>query len=289
MKRCRQLVKQAKKNFSCLSRAGRNWVARAAVQAETPQRMKCSAALLALAPLWLFCGCSRPASPAPEPPPPPAEAKAAEAKAAQTKPEAVAVDAAAFVGTWATSDAQGQAFDVVIFPGGQAVSTWVKGPGGAHGERGFWRTERGRLLVVFHDGWTDEIVAKGGAYVHRGFEPGADLGGIWKNEAAARKVEDGGFTGIWQLNKEPDGSTLYVALQSCGRAFSTVGGGREGKWSATKDGALCSWPDGWNDLISPSQGGHQKRSWVGPEEQNATPPDISPATRVGNQKFTISP
>jgi len=241
--------------------------------------MKC--ALLFLAPALLFCGCSRTV------PPPPVPPVLTEPKPAA--PLSVAVDAGAFVGTWATADEQGQAFDVVVFPGGQAVGTWGKGKGGAHGERGFWRTDRGRLLVFFHDGWTDEILANDGGFVHRGFEPGADLGGKWKNEAPARKLESDGFTGIWQLNKEPDGSYLYIALRSSGRAFSTVNGGTEGRWEVTKDGALCSWPDGWNDLIYPSQEGFQKRSWVGPEEQNATPPDISPATRVGTGKFSIAP
>jgi len=245
-------------------------------RAENPDRMKCATTLVFLA--SLFCGCSRQAAP---PPPPPVVAEA--------KPEAVAADAGAFVGIWVTSDEQGQAFDIVLFPDGQAVSTWTKGAGGARGERGFWRIERGRLLVFFHDGWTDEIVAKDGGRVHRGFEPGADLGGKWKSEAPTWKVEEDGFTGIWQLNKEPDGNYLYVALQSSGRAFSTIAGGTEGKWTAAKGGALCSWPDGWNDLISPSPEGYQKRSWVGPEEQNATPPDISPATRVGIGKFSISP
>jgi hypothetical protein len=244
--------------------------------------MKCP--LLSLVALLLFCGCSRPPEPPAAQPLPPLPV------VEEAKPEALpVVDPGAFVGTWVTSDERGQEFDVVLFPGGQAVSTWVKGPSGAHGERGFWRTERGRLRVYFEDGWTDEIFAKDGGFVHRGFEPGADLAGKWKNEAPARKLKGEGFAGIWQLNKEPDGNYLYVALQSSGRAFSTVGGGTEGKWETTKDGALCSWPDGWNDLISPSQEGFQKRSWVGPKEENATPPDISPATRVGAGKFSITP
>lgn len=98
-----------------------------------------------------------------------------------------------------------------------------------------------------------------------------------------------GFTGVWCLNKEPDGSYLYLALESSGRAFSTVGGGTEGTWEKTKDGALCKWPDGWNDLISVTNDGFQKRSWVGSAEQNTTPPDISPALRVGGTRFFIAP
>lgn len=222
-------------------------------------------------------------------PPPAPEAVAPVESPAPSDPSPAAVEPKDFTGTWAMADEQGQAFELVIFPGGQAVSTWTKGSSGARGERGFWRSEGGRLLVFFHDGWTDEIREVGGGFRHRGFEPGADLAGRWKNESPARKLDGDGFTGIWQLNKEPDGSYLYVALQSSGRALSTIGGGTEGKWEVTKDGALCSWPDGWNDLIYPSQEGYQKRSWVGPADQNSTPPDISVATRVGSAKFFVSP
>lgn len=227
-------------------------------------------------------------------PPPAPEAVVPAEPAPSVSPSDSAAPSAAvepkdFTGTWAMADEQGQAFELVIFPGGQAVSTWTKGSSGARGERGLWRTEGDRLLVFFHDGWTDVIREVGGGFQHRGFEPGADLAGRWKNESPARKLDGDGFTGIWQLNKEPDGSYLYVALQSSGRAFSTIGGGTEGKWEVTKDGALCSWPDGWNDLIYPSQDGYQKRSWVGPADQNSTPPDISVATRVGSAKFLVSP
>lgn len=241
--------------------------------------MNAFAAPLSLLVILAAMGCSRPpAPPGPAAPPPPA-------------PEAspAAINAVDFTGTWVTTDEQGQAFELVVFPGGQAVSTWVKGPSGAHGERGFWRTDGDRLLIAFHDGWTDLILKRGDGFLHRGFEPGADLSGLWKNEAPARRLEGDAFTGVWQLNKEPDGSYLYVTLQSSGRAFSTIAGGTEGRWEITKDGALCTWPDGWNDLIFPSKDGFQKRSWVGPAEQNTTPPDLSGATRVGSEKFSISP
>jgi hypothetical protein len=241
------------------------------------RRMKQLACPLAAA--LLLCGC----------PKPPASDSAPAAAAAQTPKESVAVDVSAVVGTWTTADEQGQPFDIVLFPGGQAVSTRTKGSAGAHGTRGFWRTESGRVLVFFQDGWTAEILAGESGHLHRRFEPGADLGGKWKSESPAQRLEGDGFTGIWQLNKEPDGTHLYVALQSSGRAFSTIGGGTEGKWTATRDGALCTWPDGWNDLISTSQDGYQKRSWVGPAEQNTTPPDISPAVRVGTGRFSIAP
>jgi hypothetical protein len=226
-------------------------------------------------------GCSKPASPAEQKPPVKVEAAPASSK----KP----VAKISFTGTWGVADEQGQVFDIAVFPNGQAVSNWAKGPAGARGERGFWRMEDNRLIVFFQDGWTDVISGTDGGFGHRGFVPGATLDGPPKNQSVAKRLEGSGFAGVWCLNKEPDGSYLYVALQSSGRAFSTIGGGTEGTWEATKDGALCKWPDGWNDLIFASQSGFQKRSWVGPAGQETTPPDISPAVRVGETEFSITP
>ena len=231
----------------------------------------------------LLAGCQKP------PPSVPTAAQDPAAKPVASASPAKASTTISGVGTWAVADDQGRPFDIVVFPDGQAVSNWTRGPSGARGERGFWRLDGSRLLVFFQDGWTDEISKSGAGFKHRGFEPGTGLAGAPKNESAARKLEGDGFTGVWCLNKEPDGSYLYVALQSSGRAFSTVGGGTEGAWEKTKDGALCKWPDGWNDLISAAKDGFQKRSWVGPAEQNTTPPDISPALRVGGIRFSIAP
>lgn len=231
----------------------------------------------------LLAGCQKP------PPPAPPVVQESATKPVETPVPKQAVARISYVGTWAVADDQGQVFDIVVFPNGQAVSDWTKGSSGAQGERGFWRLADNRLLVFFQDGWTDVISESDAGFKHRGFEPGTAMDGPPKNESAARRVEGDGFAGVWCLNKEPDGSNLYVALQSSGRAFSTVGGGTEGKWEQTKEGALCKWPDGWNDLISTSSDGFQKRSWVGPAEQTTPPPDISPALRVGNARFSIAP
>ncbi|MBE2205898.1 MAG: hypothetical protein IAE94_16330 [Chthoniobacterales bacterium] len=231
--------------------------------------------------LLLTVGCSKPSAPSAAPP--------AQSDAGESAVVEKSVGQVPFVGTWSLSDAQGQLFDLVIFPNGQAVSNWTKGPSGARGQRGFWRREGTRLLVVFHDGWTTLLAEAPEGFVHRGFEPGVALDGQSKGESPAKKLEGEEFAGVWCLNKEPDGSYLYVALQSSGRAMSTINGGTEGKWEKTAEGALCIWPDGWNDLIFASSEGFLKRSWVGPAEQNSTPADISPALRVGDARFSITP
>lgn len=195
-----------------------------------------------------------------------------------------------FVGTWTTEDEQGQAFDIVIFPNGQIVTNWAKGPLGPRGERGFWRRETGRLLATYQDGWTDILTATQEGFEHKGFSPGTPLSAAPTNQAAAQRLSDEGKTayiGVWRLNQEPDGSYLYVALQSNGRALSTINGGTEGKWEVTEKGAVCTWPDGWVDVISRGAGNWQRSSWVG-SETNA-PADFSEATRVGEAPFSIEP
>lgn len=198
--------------------------------------------------------------------------------------------AVSFEGIWSTRDDQGEAFDMVIFPNGQAVTTWSKGIDGARGERGFWRRENNRLVAVYHDGWTDVLEPGADGVLHKGFSPETHLGAPPTNSAPAVKISPpaANFAGIWRMNREPDGSYQYVALYSGGRALSTVNGGTEGTWEPTEKGARCVWPkDGWVDLIEHGPQGWQKRSWVGPETE--TPADVSPVLRVGEEKFTITP
>ncbi len=240
--------------------------------------------LTLVAMVLLLCGCPAPKGPESKEFSKPLNSPAAPAE----EPAAAGVDS--FVGAWAASDEQGQPFDLVLFPNGQAVTTWVKGASGARGERGFWRAVNGGATVFFDDGWTDRLIVRDGQVFHQGFAPDAAVGAPPRNESPANRIlgPTMPFVGVWRLNKELDGNYLYVALQSGGRAFSMIDGGTEGKWEMTDAGALCTWPDGWNDLIYGSPTGYQKRSWVGPAS-NATPPDISPASRVGEERFAITP
>lgn len=191
-----------------------------------------------------------------------------------------------YVGVWTVHDSP--AFDIVVFSSGQAISTRIKAASSSQGERGFWRVLNKEFTVFWDSGRTDRIISSADKYVLQSMEPD---GALYSAEVPATRVEDhlAGYIGIWRLNKEPDGSYLYLILQSSGRAWSTIAGGTEGKWEVTKEGALCSWPDGWMDLIFTTPGGYQKRSWVGPLPQNTTASDVSDAIRVGSGKFTITP
>jgi len=192
-------------------------------------------------------------------------------------------------GVWATRDENGTPFDIVLFPNGQAVTTFPKGPAGVRGERGFWRTEHNRAIILFDDGWTDTLSVIDGRITHCGYAPGEDPDSGPRNSFPAEKF--GGpaavFVGVWRLNKEPDGSYLYVTLQSGGAAFSTINGLTEGKWTLDGESAKAVWPDGWVDRISRSAGEWQKVSSVG--ESGDTPSDLERAVRVGETRFTIEP
>jgi hypothetical protein len=194
-----------------------------------------------------------------------------------------------YEGIWTTADGQGQVFDIVIFPNGQAVTNWAKGTEGARGERGYWRQDQQRLTAIYSDGTTDIIEPDGSEFKHQRYSAGSPLDSQPTSRAEVKRAEGGQFAlvGVWRLNKEPDGTHLYIAIQSNGRAVSTINGGTEGKWKANERGALCEWPDGWVDQIERGTAGWQKRSWIG-AESNA-PADLSLATRVGEARFSVEP
>ena len=200
-----------------------------------------------------------------------------------TEPDVLPAD---FAGVWTTTDTQGRNFDIVVFPNGQAVTNRTTN---AMGERGFWRIAANGFLGLFDDGWTHRLEARTGHFLYHGTEPGTPLDANPDKVSPATRVDEAKapFVGIWRMNKEPDGSYLYLALQSNGQALSTINGGTQGQWELTPRGALCTWPDGWVDLIERVPGGWQKRSWVGAESES--PADLSKATRVGEEKFEITP
>jgi hypothetical protein len=194
-----------------------------------------------------------------------------------------------YEGIWTTTDAQGQPFDIVIFPNGQAITNWTKGSEGARGERGYWRQDENRLTVLYSDGCTDILEHDHGGFRHRRYSAGSPLDAepMARSEAKRAEGSQSALVGVWQLNKEPDGSHLYIALHSNGRAISTIKGGTEGKWRANEKGALCEWPDGWVDQIERGATGWQKRSWIGSD--SGAPADLSLATRVGEDRFSVEP
>jgi hypothetical protein len=221
-------------------------------------------------------------TPSPAVSPPPLETP-------QATPSAVSEGKISYEGTWTVTDARGPVFDVIVFKSGQAVTNWVKGSAGARGERGYWRCDQQRLTIVYTNGCTDIIQPAEGKFSYWRYDAGAALDATPIVHAEARRLENSqlALIGVWRLNQEPDGSHLYIALQSNGSAFSTINGTTSGKWKANANGALCEWPDGWIDQIERGTGGWQKRSWIG--SATGAPADLSPATRVGETRFSIEP
>jgi len=256
---------------------------------------------LALILCLLLAGCPAPKSPPPSqatPEPTPADAisspeqPASEPAATHTPepiPESTPLALTDFVGTWTTTDDQGQIFDITIFANGQVVTNWTKSKDGAYGERGLWRREGGRLIAFYHDGTSDIMEATADGIRYKGHAAGAPLDGptVATAEAHRRPPEEAKFLGVWRLNREPDGTYQYLSLQSNGRAFSSVNGGTEGKWTVIDGAAECTWPDGWVDRLELTNDGWQKRSSIGSGAD--TPADISPALRVGETRFEITP
>lgn len=243
--------------------------------------MKCLVLVAAVCGVFLLAGCPPPAAPslpAKEAPAPPQQ-------------NTVSLPREDFVGGWTTQDAEGYTFDFFLFSNGQFVSTSTKSASGARGERGFWRADEAGVLVFLDSGASQRLRPMEGGFQILHFHSGEPVSTQPHHVAVAKRLEGDmtAFVGVWKLNIEPDGTYLYMALQSTGRAFSSISGGTEGKWEVTKEGALVQWPDGWTDLIFPTAEGFQKRSWVGAVEQNTTPPDISPATRAGETHFDVLP
>ncbi|GAB4166398.1 MAG: hypothetical protein Fur0032_03770 [Terrimicrobiaceae bacterium] len=225
---------------------------------------------------------------------PPAPAPVEETSSVEVTPPPESPDALPSLpdevaGVWAAADSQGKPFDLVLFPNGQAVSTRVDTPSGARGQRGFWRRDGDAVVVMFERGWTDRLRAVSDGIVHETLTPGSAVRAMPSATSTARHLEtpEAAFVGVWRLNREPDGSYLYVLLRSDRSAFSTIGGMTAGRWEPRDKGAWAIWPDGWNDLIEPGSQGWQKKAWVGAELQTLA--DLTEAERVGEKPFEITP
>lgn len=144
-------------------------------------------------------------------------------------------------------------------------------------------------MIAMYDDGSSGIISNGKeGLIYSSYAPQGPLGGPTASNAAITPApkELAPYAGIWRLNKEPDGNYQYIALQSSGRAISTVNGGTEGQWSVTDKGAECKWPDGWVDIIERSNTGWQKRSFVGTSTD--APADMSPAIRMGETRYTVT-
>jgi len=191
-----------------------------------------------------------------------------------------------FAGVWTVAGGKPQPFDLVVFPNGQVVTTRQVPGAKLAGGWGFWRQTESGFQVYFVDGSTAWIKPVGGGLEYfAGFQKSIPVsGGLPLQSLGGTEAP---FIGTWRLNREPDGSSLFIVLASGGKAYSSAGQGVAGTWKVTPEGALCNWPDGWNDLISKTPAGFQKRTWMGSATEGANPPDITPAFRIGETRFQL--
>ncbi|CAN5429803.1 hypothetical protein BH09VER1_BH09VER1_30460 [soil metagenome] len=189
---------------------------------------------------------------------------------------------ASLEGTWSTTDADGEVFNLTLSRNGEAATDWTKGTSGAKGQHGQWQKTGDTLVSVkYEDGTADAVMWLDGKWTLKRhpragarFDPLAKPVPMQKVDPAKAK-----FIGTWKMNKEPDGSYLTITLYADGRAVSTVNGKTVGTWTVKGNAALCAWPDNWFDSIEPKDQGWQRRSWVGAEANGEA--DSSEAVRVG--------
>jgi hypothetical protein len=139
----------------------------------------------------------------------------------QATASAVGEGKISYEGAWTVTDARGPVFDVIVFKNGQAVTNWVKGPAGARGERGYWRSDQQRLMIVYTNGCTEIIQAAEGKFSYWRYEAGAALDATPIVHAEARRLENSqlALIGVWRLNQEPDGSHPTSLFNQTARVF----------------------------------------------------------------------
>lgn len=216
-----------------------------------------------------------PTIPVPVPTPEPS------ATASPAPSPAAKVDHGPVEGTWAVTDEQGDLFDIVLFPNGQAVTDWTKGPDKAKGQHGKWVKKETGAVITYNSLDSDVIEKTAEGYQMKRLSGRTTVNLNMAKPLAMTRVEGpmAKYVGIWKMNQEPDGSYLMMALQSSGRAVSTVNGGTVGTWAVKGKGVLCTWPDNWFDMIEREGKTWQRRSWVGAEANGEA--DKSEAERVG--------
>lgn len=233
-----------------------------------------------------LAGCGRPSGGVESPPEPP-DLEAGPADPVESIPKVARQVLGDAVGVWTAADDRGVPMDLVLFDNGQAVTTHADTLFAARGGRGFWRLVEGHVLVAMADG-TSILLEESPEGVLLSKSP-AGPGPEFAAGVAAERLEGptAEWVGAWRLNREPDGSFLYITLRSDGTAFSSINGLTEGRWEVRQGAAVCTWPDGWIDRIERASGGWLKKSWVGGETE--TPADLSDAIRVGESAFTVEP
>ncbi len=191
----------------------------------------------------------------------------------------------ALVGVWALTDARNSTFNVRLAADGHAVSTWSGGPTGAIGERGTWSIVGGRALIEWSNGWIDQLANGPLGIEERAWGPGDDPNGAPRTYGKAVQIKDATteFLGVWQMRGvlPGDPATIYVAIQSDGMAFKSIGEWRYGCWTSVgRNAARITWANGWYDELHRDAEGYVLETWTPTADRTAAPSATNRVRRV---------
>lgn len=93
-----------------------------------------------------------------------------------------------FVGYWKLLDEHQKPFYLHVSADHSARSTYNDGRQGVFGEKGTWRFEQNRIMVVYDSGWIDVIVKNDTGLVKYAFAPGQRISGKPDNTSVVRRA-----------------------------------------------------------------------------------------------------
>jgi len=193
------------------------------------------------------------------------------------------VDPSTFAGTWNLSDEHNHGFNVVLFPGGAARSTWSEGPHGSRGEGGRWRPYGNGVRIDYDSGWIDLLRFGARGFDELAFSPTTPIAGPASSLSLAARTskELEPFVGVFELRAEATGKPFCIALQSDGLAFKNIPGEPpKGTWTIEDGVAVVSWSNGWVDEIHLEPDGRvSQRTWHPGLPRATNPPSATAGGR----------
>lgn len=82
-----------------------------------------------------------------------------------------------FTGYWKLLDENNKVFYLHVQEDHSARSTYSDGDNGLFGEKGIWRFEQNRIMVIYDSGWVDVITKNGARFSKFSFAPGQRMSG----------------------------------------------------------------------------------------------------------------
>lgn len=197
----------------------------------------------------------------------------------------------AFPEIYACNPGQPDAFDILLFSGGKAVTTRSTGNEPARGGRAFWNRSGNRTMVFSANGPTDvlDFNRDGDPIRYRGFVSGQLIDEQIIRPTDPKQINGrlALFTGIWIFPKAGVPGGVYALLRSNGEALMAPG--LAGRWTLVADGARCEWRDGSVDLLVRTRSGVERRTWTSAASAGRDPDQRSPIRRVGEDGLRVLP